>query len=106
MKRYLQLNNEDFVIKQAKGYLRPNEQVRLLSDCYAKPSLVKQAIYDSWCDWVKEVNLNDNEYTLKHLTIESYNCMIFTISIDVYNLYAQLIGKIYITKTGQEFWLA
>lgn len=47
MKRYIQLNNEDFVIKRAKGILEPNKQVRLLSDCYAKPSLVKQAIFDS-----------------------------------------------------------
>lgn len=105
MKKYLQLNNEEFVIKEAKGFLRPNKEVRLLSDCYVKPSLVKQAIYDSWRDWVEEVNLDENEYILKHLTIEGYNSMIFTLSIDVYNLYTQLIGKIYITKTRQEIWL-
>ena len=75
-----------------------------LSDCYAKPSLVKQAIFDSWCDWVKEVNHNGDNYILMHLTIESYNCMMFTLSIDVYNLTGQLVGKIYITKTRQEFW--
>lgn len=104
MKRYLQLNNENFVIKQAKGDLHPNKQVRLLSDCYAKPSLIKQAIFDSWGDWIKEVNINDDKYILKHLTIESYNCMMFTLSIDVYNLTSHLVGKIYITKTRQEFW--
>lgn len=104
MKHYIELNNETFEVKQAKGDLRPNKQERFLSDCYAKPSLVKQAIFNSWCDWVKEVNLNVNEYILQHLTIESYNCMIFTLSIDVYDLTAQLVGKIYITKTRQEFW--
>lgn len=104
MKRYIQLNNEDFVIKQAKGILHPNKQVRLLSDCYAKPSLAKQAIFDSWVEWVKQVNIDNVKYILKHLTIESYNCMIFTLSIDVYNLASQLVGKLYITKTRREFW--
>lgn len=104
MKRYIQPNNEDFVIKQAKGILHPNKQVRLLSDCYAKPSLVKQAIFDSWVEWVKQVNRGNEKYILKHLTIESYNCMIFTLSIDVYNLTSQLVGKLYITKTRHEFW--
>lgn len=104
MKRYIQLNNEDFVIKKAKGILHPNKQVRLLSDCYMKPSLVKQAIFDSWAEWVKQVNLSNEKYILKHLTIESYNCMIFTLSIDVYNLTSQLVGKLYITKTRHEFW--
>lgn len=104
MKRYIQLNNEDFVIKQANGILHPNKQVRLLSDCYAKPSLVKQAIFDSWVEWVKQVNLGNEKYILKHLTIESYNCMIFTLSIDVYNFTSQLVGKLYITKTRHEFW--
>lgn len=104
MKRYIQLNNEDFVLKQAKGILHPNKQVRLLSDCYAKPSLVKQVIFDSWVEWVKQVNLDNEKYILKHLTIESYNCMMFTLSIDVYNLTSQLVGKLYITKTRHEFW--
>lgn len=104
MKRYIQLNNEDFVIKQANGILHPNKQVRLLSDCYAKPSLAKQAIFDSWVEWVKQVNLDNEKYILKHLTIGSYNCMIFTLSIDVYNLTSQLVGKLYITKTRHEFW--
>lgn len=104
MKRYIQLNNEDFVIKQAKGILHPNKQVRLLTDCYTKPSLVKQAIFDSWVEWVKQVNIDNEKYILKHLTIESYNCMIFTLSIDVYNLTGQLVGKLYITKTRHEFW--
>ena len=75
MKRYIQLNNEDFVIKQA--------------------------IFDSWVEWAKQVN---EKYTLKHLTIESYNRMMFTLSIDVYNLTSQLVGKLYITKTRHEFW--
>jgi hypothetical protein len=104
MKRYMQLNNEDFVIKQAKGILQPNKQVRLLSDCYARPSLVKQAIFDKWIEWAKQVNLDNEKYILKHLTIDSYNTMIFVLSIDVYNLTSQLLGKLYITKTRQEFW--
>lgn len=104
MKKYLQLNNEDFVIKKAKGELSPNIQVRLLSDCYAKPSIIKESIYNSWVEWTNQVNLDSTKYILKDLTIESYNCMIFTLSIDVYSLTSQLVGKIFITKTRQEFW--
>lgn len=104
MKKYLQLNNEDFVVKKAKVELSPNIQVRLLSDCYAKPSIIKEAIYNSWAEWVKQVNLDSPKYILKHLTVESYNSRIFTLSIDVYSLTSQLVGKIFITKTRQEFW--
>lgn len=104
MKHYIQLNNEDFVLKQAKGILHPNKHVRLLSDCYMKPSLVKQAIFDSWVEWVKQVNIDNEKYILKHLTIESYNPTMFTLSIDVYNLTSQLVGKLHITKTSHEFW--
>lgn len=104
MKHYIQLNNEDFVLKQAKGILHPNKQVRLLSDCYMKPSLVKQAIFDSWVEWVKQVNIDNEKYILKHLTIESYSYTMFTLSIDVYNLTSQLVGKLHITKTSHEFW--
>lgn len=104
MKQYIKLNNESFEVKKVKGELRPITEVRGLTDCYAKPSLVKQAIFDSWVEWVKQFNLGNENYILKHLTIESYNCMIFTLSIDVYNLTSQLVGKLYITKTRQEFW--
>ena len=86
------------MIKEAKGELYPNKQLRLLSDCYAKPSIVKQAIFDSWVGWVKQVNLDNLIYILKHLTINSFNCMMFTLSIDVYNVTGVFIGKLYITK--------
>lgn len=81
-------------------------KMRLLSDCYAKPSLVKQAIFDSWVEWIKQVNLDNEKYILKHLTIESYNPMVFTLSIDVYSTTSRFVGKLYITKTRQEFWVA
>lgn len=106
MKQHIQLNNEDFVIKLVKNKLYPNEQVRTLSDCYAKPSMVKQAIFDGWVAWKEQVNKYNGKYILKHLTVGSYNDMIFTLSIDVYNITQQFVGKIYISKTRQEFWLA
>lgn len=103
MKRFIELNNQIFEMKEVKGNLYPNKQRRTLSECYVKPSIVKQAIYDSWLDWVQQVNMN-TDYILKHFTIESYNCMLFSLSIDVYIPSDELIGKIYITKTRQEFW--
>ena len=50
MKREV-INNNSFEIKRAKGELHPDREVRVLSDCYNKPSLVKQEIYDSWLKW-------------------------------------------------------
>lgn len=53
----------------------------------------------------KVTNINEPFYILRHFTINSYNCMMFTLSIDVYDMATdKFIGKLYITKTRQEFW--
>lgn len=104
MKQYIKLNNESFEVKKVKCELCPITEVRGLFDCYAKPSLVKQAIFYSWVEWFKQFNLDNEKYILKHLTINSYNCMLFTLSIDVYDLTSHLVGKLYISKTRHEFW--
>mgnify|MGYP001364912173 CR=1 FL=1 len=54
---------------------------------------------------LKVHNMNEPFYILRHFTINSYNCMMFTLSIDVYDMATdKFIGKLYITKTRQEFW--
>ena len=101
MKKYIELNNEIFEVKKSKGELHPVTQVRSLDDCYTKPSNAKRSIYDYWFEWYNEEN---NNYILKHFSIDSYNFQMFTLKCDVYNMDEIFIGQIYITKTRQEFW--
>lgn len=105
MKKYIELNNENFEIKKAKGELHPITQVRGLGDCYAKPSTAKYGIYNAWLKWYLDCKLNLSLYRLRHFTINSYNTMMFTLSIDVHDkLTDEFIGQLYITKTRHEFW--
>lgn len=105
MKQYIKLNNETFEVKKVKGELYTAKELRGLGDCYNKPSNTKHYIYNRWLKWYKVTNMNESFIMLRHFTIYSYNCMMFTLSIDVYD-YAtnKFIGKLYISKTRQEFW--
>lgn len=105
MKQYINLNNEIFEVKKVKGELYPIREVRGLGDCYNKPSRTKHEIYNEWLKWYKIANMNEANYAFRHFTINSYNCMMFTLSIDVYDFSTyKFIGQLYITKTRQEFW--
>lgn len=105
MKQYIELNNESFEVKKAKGELYPAVQLCGLGDCYNRPSKAKHDIYNSWLKWYKVTNMNEPFYLLRHFTINSYNSMVFTLLIDVYNFSTdKFLGKLYITKTRQEFW--
>lgn len=105
MKQYIKLNNKTFEVKKIKGELYPTKELQGIDDCYNKPSKAKYEIYNSWLKWYKVTNMNEPFYTLRHFTINSYNCMMFTLSIDVYAMATdKFIGKLYITKTRQEFW--
>lgn len=105
MKQYIKLNNETFEVKKVKCELHPISEVRGLGDCYNKPGRPKHEIYNDWLKWYKVVNVNEPFYILRHFTINSYNCIMFTLLIDVYDyLTDKFIGQLYITKTRQEFW--
>ena len=101
MKQYIELNKESFELKKVKGELYPITQVRCLDDCYAKPSNAKRAIYNYWLGWYMK---EDNNFILKHFSINSYNVNMFTLICDVYNTDNVFLGHIYISKTRQEFW--
>lgn len=105
MKQYIKLNNETFEVKKVKCELHPISEVRGLGDCYNNPSRTKHEIYNDWLKWYKVVNMNEPFYILRHFTINSYNCMMFTLLVDVYDYSTdKFIGQLYITKTRQEFW--
>lgn len=101
MKKYIEFNKESFEVKKVKSELHPITQVRSLDDCYEKPSNAKRSIYNYWLSWY--MTDNDN-FILKHFTINSYNTNMFTLKCDVYGRAENFIGQIYITKTRQEFW--
>lgn len=103
MKQFLKLNNETFEVKKVKGKLR-SLRLRELSDCYANPSDLKKSIYEKWVNWLITLNDNSRDMRFKPMTVCSYNCNMFTLGCDVYNIKNQLIGQLYITKTRQEFW--
>lgn len=103
MKQYIKLNNRTFEVKKVKGKLRPLRP-RALLDCYAKPSNTKLEIYRDWVDWLIELNNISTDMRFSPMSVLSYNFNIFTLGCDVYNNKNQLIGKLYITKTRQEFW--
>lgn len=103
MKQFIELNNETFEVKKVKGKLYPL-RLRTLTDCYAKPSVWKQSIYEEWVNWLIELNDNSTDMHFNPMTVISYNTMMFTLGCDVYNNENKLIGQIYITKTRQEFW--
>ena len=105
MMRYIELNNETFEVKKAKGELHPLEY-RALVDCYNKPSMIKRSIWENWIDWLIQLDKNSTNMWFGSLTIISYNTMMFTLGCNVYNNDNKLIGQLYITKTRQEFWLA
>lgn len=81
------------------------KEVLGIDDCYNKPSEAKYDIYHSWLKWYKVTNMNEPFYIFRHFTIHSYNYMMFTLLIDVYDITTNnFIGQLYITKTKQEFW--
>lgn len=103
MKQYIELNNETFVVKKAKGELHPTEEVRTLANCYARPSEVKKNIYGYWFNWY--LTVDSPVYEIINMTVQSYNVNMFTIRMDVYDAKThEFIGYIYITKTRHEFW--
>lgn len=105
MEQYIKLNNESFKVRKVKGELYPARKTRRLGDCYNNPSEVKCDIYNFWLKWYKMSDKNEPFYIFSHFTIHSYNYAMFTLQIDVYvRTTNNFIGKLYITKTRQEFW--
>ena len=103
MKKYIELNNETFVVKKSKGELHPIKEVRTLADCYVKPSAIKQSIYNDWFNWY--LSVESPKYQIVNMSISSYNTNMFTIRMDVFDAKTyEFIGCLYITKTRQEFW--
>lgn len=101
MNQYIKLNGEVFKVKKTNCKLQPITKLRSLRDCYVKPSSVKQEIYNVWFRWYVKDN---NNYNLKHFTVNTFNSRMFTLAIDVYDKTDKFIGQLHITKTRQEFW--
>jgi hypothetical protein len=101
MKKEVIINGRAFALKKVKGELHPKFATRDLRECYAKPSAIKQSIYDDWLEWYLN---EDNNFILKHFSVNSCNVRMFTLRCDVYDMTETFIGQLYISKTRQEFW--
>lgn len=102
MKRYVELNNEVFEVKKAKGELHPIMGVRTLTDCYSRPSEAKKNIYNYWLNWY--LSVENTDYRIISMTIKAYNAQMFTLTMDVFDKAYNFVGQLYITKTRHEFW--
>lgn len=105
MKQYIKLNNETFEVKKVKGKLQPLTKRDLL-DCYNKPSDLKMSIYNKWVNWLMKLNDISTDMHFNPMSVISYNARMFTLGCDVYNNENKLIGRLYITRTRQEFLVA
>ena len=105
MKKLIKLNNEFFEVKESNGVLHPITSYRDLADCYKKASVTKWEIFGKWVKWLSECC--DKRVWLGGFNVKSYNTMMFTLECNVYDRKTnKFIGKLYISKTRQEFWVA
>lgn len=67
-----------------------------LDYCYERPSDAKRQIYTKWMKWFFDVE------GLSQFGIESYNCMMFTLTGLYYDNKEDKYYRLYISKTRQE----
>ena len=103
MKKTIELNYEIFNVRKPRGKLKPFVH-RSLTDCYKKPSVLKQSIYSNWVHWLIALNDSTTDMRFGPMSVLTYNTNVFTLGCDVYNNSNQLIGQIYISPKRQEFW--
>lgn len=100
---YLTIDGYDFKVthKAMQSYYGHGYNYRLLSDCYARPSIAKQRIFEHWCNFFYE---HFNAYGGMYCGIISYNCMMFTFGAQALIDYngETVDAEFYITKTRQE----
>ena len=67
-----------------------------LDNCYTRPSVIKKSIFIGWKAWASDVE------GLNYFGIQSYNCMIFTLSGLYYDIKEDKYYILTITKTRHE----
>lgn len=92
MKKYKEVNGKRFEIKKSIDRERRLPR-HTLKACYARPSEIKQEIFE---DWERFVINNFDEFW--NFGIESYNGFMFTLG------WTTPEGEFYVTKTRQEFY--
>ena len=48
-------------------------------DAYKKPSEAKVSVWNEWVSWANDVNIFDDHYEVKNLSICATNCQTFTV---------------------------
>ena len=99
MKKTKEINGKVFTVITPRKKLDHNSMIfhaLNLNSCYDRPSEAKRYIYDRWMRWCLDVE------GLSWFGIQSYNCMMFTLSGLYYDIKEDKYYYLYITKTRQE----
>lgn len=99
MKKTKEINGEVFTVIVPKEKMNHESMYFMslsLDSCYERPSDIKRSIYESWLRWSYDVE------GLTYFGIQSYNCMMFTLSGLYYDIKEDKYYHLYITKTRQE----
>lgn len=103
MSKYMNINGQTFEVIKPRKYpvsLTNKYYLRGLSDCYEKPSVHKQAIYDEWYEWYR------SDIRLSEFGITSYNTFMFTIGCIFTDEETGERGYIKITPAKQVIYMA
>lgn len=96
MTKTMKINGENFkIMKPISSFSLYTGQFKDITECYNRPSQIKQAIFDDWVQWSCEAECEE-------FGIVGYNGFMFTLGGLIV-----LSGKmyyIYITKTRQEIY--
>lgn len=80
--KQITINEIKFELKKSINHV-PHYTIRNLSDCYNKPSIYKERIYEQWLDFYNTLPYEQQFY---YPSIRSFNCNIFTLEmIVIYN---------------------
>ena len=99
MKKTKEINGEVFTVVVPREKMNHESMYfncLSLESCYGRPSDAKRSIYESWVRWTSDVE------GLSRFGIQSYNCMMFTLSGLYYDIKEEKYYYLYITKTRQE----
>lgn len=85
-------------VDRVNDYMARYSGMDLLS-FYNKPSDIKCAIYNDWCNWSTESRLdNKSDDSVEYMQVASANCMSFTIDALVFDKYGFIKYMLHITK--------
>ena len=100
-KKTMQICDEFYTVISSEN-VQPLGAFKILSECYGKPSLWKQQIYDACCLRTFKIEKFLNAKAFCEFGVLSYNTCMFSFGANFYSLKGDLIATYYETKTRRE----